>query len=67
VWRADSCRNSRLQTLLWISEGTLGIEAMKETGGVLTVKTGRGECGQVLISVSDCHAALKSRKMDCEA
>ena len=30
-----------------------GIEAMKETGGVLTVKTGRGEGGQVLISVSD--------------
>jgi signal transduction histidine kinase len=29
------------------------IEAMKETGGVLTVKTGRGEGGQVLISVSD--------------
>jgi hypothetical protein len=28
-----------------------GIEAMKETGGVLTVKTGRGECGQALIYV----------------
>jgi hypothetical protein len=28
-----------------------GIEAMKETGGVLTVKTGRAEGGQLLISV----------------
>jgi signal transduction histidine kinase len=35
-----------------------GIEAMKETGGVLTVKTGRGECGQVLISVSDTGVGL---------
>jgi signal transduction histidine kinase len=35
-----------------------GIEAMKETGGVLTVKTGRGECGQVLISVSDIGLGL---------
>jgi hypothetical protein len=26
------------------------LTAMKETGGVLTVKTGRGEGGQVLIS-----------------
>ncbi len=26
-----------------------GIEAMKETGGVLTVKTGQGEGGQMLI------------------
>jgi signal transduction histidine kinase len=30
-----------------------GIEAMKETGGVLAVKTGRGEGSQVLILVSD--------------
>jgi signal transduction histidine kinase len=30
-----------------------GIEAMKEIGGVLTAKTERDECGQVLISVSD--------------
>jgi C4-dicarboxylate-specific signal transduction histidine kinase len=35
-----------------------GIEAMKETGGVLTVKTGRGECDQVLISVSDTGVGL---------
>jgi PAS domain S-box-containing protein len=35
-----------------------GIEAMKETGGVLTVKTGRAECGQLLISVSDTGVGL---------
>jgi signal transduction histidine kinase len=35
-----------------------GIEAMKGAGGVLTVKTGRGECGQVLISVSDTGVGL---------
>ena len=41
-----------------------GIEAMKDTGGVLTVKTGRGECGQVLISVSDTGAGLPPEKAD---
>ncbi len=41
-----------------------GIEAMKETGGVLTVKTGQGECGQVLISVSDTGAGLPAGKVD---
>ncbi len=41
-----------------------GIEAMKETGGVLTVKTGRGECGQVLISVSDTGVGLPTDKGD---
>jgi hypothetical protein len=35
-----------------------GIEAMKETGGVLTVKTGRGEGGEVLISVGDTGVGL---------
>jgi PAS domain S-box-containing protein len=35
-----------------------GIEAMRETGGVLAVKTGRDECGQVLISVSDTGVGL---------
>jgi PAS domain S-box-containing protein len=40
-----------------------GIEAMKETGGVLTVKTGRGE-GQVLISVSDTGVGLPTDKGD---
>jgi signal transduction histidine kinase len=41
-----------------------GIEAMKETGGVLTIKTGRGEGGQVLISVSDTGAGLPAGKAD---
>jgi len=35
-----------------------GIEAMKNTGGVLTVRTGRGENRQVLISVSDNGTGL---------
>jgi signal transduction histidine kinase len=39
-----------------------GIEAMKETGGVLTVKTGQGEGGQVLISVSDTGVGLPTDK-----
>jgi PAS domain S-box-containing protein len=41
-----------------------GIEAMKDTGGVLTVKTGRGECTQVLISVSDTGVGLSAGKAD---
>ena len=41
-----------------------GIEAMKETGGVLTVKTGRCDGGQVLISVSDTGAGLPAGKAD---
>ena len=41
-----------------------GIEAMKETGGVLTVKTERGEYGQVLISVSDTGAGLPAERAD---
>jgi PAS domain S-box-containing protein len=41
-----------------------GIEAMKETGGVLTVKTGRSECGQVLISVSDTGVGLPAGRED---
>src|SRR5258705_12410941 len=39
-----------------------GVEAMKETGGVLTVKTEQGECGQVLISVSDTGVGLPPGK-----
>jgi PAS domain S-box-containing protein len=39
-----------------------GIEAMKETGGVLTIKTVRGDGGQVLISVSDTGAGLPAGK-----
>jgi signal transduction histidine kinase len=41
-----------------------GIEAMKETGGVLTIKTGRGEGGQVLISVSDTGVGLPAGRTD---
>jgi PAS domain S-box-containing protein len=41
-----------------------GIEAMKETGGVLTVMTGRGEGGQVLISVSDTGVGLPAGRAD---
>jgi PAS domain S-box-containing protein len=41
-----------------------GIEAMKETGGVLTVKTGRGEFGQVLISVGDTGVGLPAGRAD---
>jgi PAS domain S-box-containing protein len=41
-----------------------GIEAMRETGGVLTAKTGRGEGGQVLISVSDNGVGLPAGKAD---
>jgi signal transduction histidine kinase len=41
-----------------------GIEAMKETGGVLAVKAGRGEGGQVLISVSDTGVGLPAGRAD---
>jgi signal transduction histidine kinase len=41
-----------------------GIEAMKETGGVLMVKTKRGESGQVLISVSDTGVGLPAERAD---
>ena len=41
-----------------------GIEAMKDTGGVLTVKTGGGEGGQVLISVSDTGVGLPDGTAD---
>jgi PAS domain S-box-containing protein len=41
-----------------------GIEAMKETGGVLTVKTGRGEGGRALISVSDTGVGLPAGRAD---
>jgi C4-dicarboxylate-specific signal transduction histidine kinase len=41
-----------------------GIEAMKETGGVLTVKSGPGEDGQVLISVGDTGVGLPAGRAD---
>src|ERR1700683_1940617 len=40
------------------------IEAMKETGGVLTVKTQLGENGQLLISVSDTGVGLPKEKTE---
>jgi PAS domain S-box-containing protein len=40
------------------------IEAMKETGGVLTIKTGPGEGGEVLISVSDTGVGLPTGRAD---
>ena len=41
-----------------------GIEAMKETGGVLTVKTARGDRCQVQISISDTGVGLAAGKAD---
>jgi PAS domain S-box-containing protein len=41
-----------------------GIEAMKEAGGVLTVKTERSECGKVLISVTDTGVGLPAGRAD---
>jgi signal transduction histidine kinase len=41
-----------------------GIEAMKETGGVLTLKTGRCDRCQVLISISDTGVGLPAGKAD---
>ena len=41
-----------------------GIEAMKETGGVLTAKSRRGDRGQALISVSDTGVGLPAGKVD---
>jgi signal transduction histidine kinase len=41
-----------------------GIEAMKETGGVLTVKTQLGENGELLISVSDTGMGLPKEKTE---
>jgi len=40
------------------------IEAMKETGGVLTVKTQLGKDGQLLISVSDTGVGLPKEKAE---
>jgi signal transduction histidine kinase len=41
-----------------------GVEAMKETGGVLTVKTERGEGDRVLISISDTGVGLPAGRAD---
>src|SRR5262249_61265070 len=40
------------------------IEAMKETGGVLTVKTQLGENGQLLITISDTGVGLSKEKTE---
>jgi C4-dicarboxylate-specific signal transduction histidine kinase len=41
-----------------------GIEAMKETGGILTVQSQRGHDGCVMISVSDTGVGLPAEKAD---
>jgi PAS domain S-box-containing protein len=41
-----------------------GVEAMKQIGGVLTIKTGRGGGGEVLISVSDTGVGLPTGRAD---
>ncbi|MBV8437613.1 MAG: PAS domain S-box protein [Silvibacterium sp.] len=41
-----------------------GIEAMKDTGGVLTVKSASGKDGQVLISISDTGVCLPDGKAE---
>jgi signal transduction histidine kinase len=41
-----------------------GVEAMKEIGGVLTARTERDECGQVLISISDTGVGLPAGTAD---
>ena len=41
-----------------------GIEAMKETGGVLTVKSQLGQAGQMRISISDTGIGLPADKTD---
>ena len=41
-----------------------GIEAMKETGGLLTAKSQLGQDGQVLISISDTGVGLPAEKAD---
>jgi signal transduction histidine kinase len=41
-----------------------GIEAMKETGGVLTVKSQTGEDGQIEVSIQDTGPGLPAGKVD---
>jgi PAS domain S-box-containing protein len=41
-----------------------GIEAMKDSGGELTIKSERGEKGEVLMSISDSGVGLPTEKAD---
>ena len=41
-----------------------GIEAMKDTGGELTIKSERGENGELLMSISDSGVGLPTEKAD---
>jgi signal transduction histidine kinase len=41
-----------------------GIEAMKDTGGELTIKSERGENGELLMSISDSGVGLPTEKVD---
>jgi signal transduction histidine kinase len=41
-----------------------GIEAMKEKGGVLTVKSQTGEDGQIEVSIKDTGPGLPAGKVD---
>jgi signal transduction histidine kinase len=41
-----------------------GIEAMKDASGELTVRSGRSDDGQILLSVSDLGVGLPAEKMD---
>jgi signal transduction histidine kinase len=41
-----------------------GIEAMKDTSGELTVRSGKSDDGQILLSVSDLGVGLPAEKID---
>ena len=41
-----------------------GIEAMKDTSGELTVRSGKSDDGQILLSVSDSGVGLPAEKID---
>ena len=58
--RQTVCNCSRCSMNLMLN----GIEAMKETGGVLTVKSQLDQDGRVLISVSDTGVGLPAEQAD---
>ena len=41
-----------------------GIEAMRDTSGELTVRSGKSDDGQILLSVSDLGVGLPAEKID---